>query len=379
MLTPRRPRTEAEKGFSPLPLLYARSATGALQTWRVWTEGADVCTEWGVHGGALQRSRFTCEPKNVGRSNATTAEQQAIAEAIALWKKRKKQKYHEDPKHFDTTLLLRPMLAEHFLEYAEDVTYPLDVQPKLDGFRCLAFRDDSGKLCLTSRKGEPWNMPHIVEELEKTVFHDNLATTNVLDGELYVHGLPLQTLSSLIRRQQEGSSCVEFHCYDAFRTDAAIPWDERRYLLRNILPMQENRIIKQVITYSCRTHADVMWRHRGFRRAGYEGTMIRLREHEYRIAARSSGLLKLKDWQDEEFVVVDVTVGRGKAAEIPKFVLALSDGKTFEAVPLGTAEQRRAMLAESSSWIGRLATVRFQDYSPKGVPLYPRLIGLRED
>ena len=98
------------KGNSPLPLLYAKTATGTTNTWLCWVEGPDVCVRWGLEEGQQQEARFRCVPKNVGRVNATTAEEQARFEAIAKWKKQCKKKYNQTR---ELSFLLKPMLAVH--------------------------------------------------------------------------------------------------------------------------------------------------------------------------------------------------------------------------------------------------------------------------
>jgi hypothetical protein len=52
-----------------------------------------------------------CEPKNVAKSNGTTAEQQAIAEVEAIYKKRLEKEYRKDIKDIDTESFFQPMLA----------------------------------------------------------------------------------------------------------------------------------------------------------------------------------------------------------------------------------------------------------------------------
>lgn len=69
------------------PTLYHRGKAGGLYSWRVWTEGADILTEYGLVDGEKQIARKTATPKNVGRANATTAEEQAALEAKSMWQK----------------------------------------------------------------------------------------------------------------------------------------------------------------------------------------------------------------------------------------------------------------------------------------------------
>ena len=72
--------------------LYTKQGVKFRQ-WSCWVEGAEVVVEHGQMGGKLTQKRYTAEPKNVGRANATTAEEQAIQEADAKVVKQLKSCY----------------------------------------------------------------------------------------------------------------------------------------------------------------------------------------------------------------------------------------------------------------------------------------------
>jgi ATP-dependent DNA ligase len=111
------------------------------------------------------------------------------------------------------------MLAGNYVPLA--AKFPVDVQPKLDGLRCLVSADD---LVLRSRGGKIYSMPHIAEQLARI-----LPTGVIADGELYIHGVPLQEIVSLVTRQQIMTSTVEFHIFDVLVGDwQARTWRDRR-------------------------------------------------------------------------------------------------------------------------------------------------------
>src|SRR3989304_5553013 len=56
-------------GDGPLPELYSRTATGAVNVWQCWVEGDEVCVGGGQMEGAFQYARFKCKPKNEGGRN----------------------------------------------------------------------------------------------------------------------------------------------------------------------------------------------------------------------------------------------------------------------------------------------------------------------
>ena len=86
-----------EKNMKTLPALYKKNSSGEIQIWTIQTDGNQIVTSWGVHGGKIQTtSEIITEGKNLGKANATTPETQAESEAQARWEKQKKKKYVEN-------------------------------------------------------------------------------------------------------------------------------------------------------------------------------------------------------------------------------------------------------------------------------------------
>lgn len=83
------------------------------------------------------------------------------------------------------------MLAGIYVPQA--AKFPVDVQPKMDSLRCLVSAND---LALRSRAGKTYSLPHIAEQLARI-----LPANAIADGELNIHGVPLQTIVSPVRRQ----------------------------------------------------------------------------------------------------------------------------------------------------------------------------------
>src|SRR5690606_22594103 len=149
-----------------LATLYHRGKSGAIYSWKVWTEGADIVTEYGLVDGEKQIARKAATPKNTGRSNATTAEEQAVVEARAMWQNKRDRKYAESIADAQEELI-RPMLAYDFEKRkVKNVTYPAFVQLKLDGVRALACWDGD-RIELLSRHGKSWRVVGTVEHIVK--------------------------------------------------------------------------------------------------------------------------------------------------------------------------------------------------------------------
>lgn len=333
--------------------LYKKTKTGATQVWRVWCEGSAVVSEYGQLNGAMQQARYEAEPKNIGRSNETTAEEQAVLEAASLWQKQKDKKHYTENLEDISRFIIAPMLAKPL---DKNLEFPVSIQPKLDGLRCMAYHKD-GKVVLLSRGGKQYTAPkHIINTLE---FPDDV----IIDGELYRHGMDFQTLTSLAKREQEGTEKLELHAYDAISMNAlGATWEEREELLYS-LP------IISVNTKVAHSYKDIENIHSLYLSQGYEGSIIRLHGYPYEFGKRSSGLLKYKNFMDEEFLVVDVITGKGKHKGSAIFVCKTDEGRLFNVTPEGTTAQRQAYY--DKRFIGRWLTVEFFEYTNDGIPRFP--------
>ena len=111
-------------GVGVSPILYAKSAIGAVNVWQCWADGDTVVCKWGQEGGTMQEAPFVCEGKNPGKKNETTPEQQAIKEALAKFKKQRKKKYFLKRKDALGALNCKPMLAKSFKDRGQVSSLP---------------------------------------------------------------------------------------------------------------------------------------------------------------------------------------------------------------------------------------------------------------
>lgn len=366
-----------------LPKIFKRTKTGKIQTWEIFIDGNSYWTVSGQSDGKLVKSApTTCEGKNVGRSNETTPEEQALAEAKAKRTKKLEKEYKENIKNIDKLDFLSPMLAEDY----EDVILPFDnelyVQPKLDGIRCIAGKDS-----LMSRNGKPLvSCPHIVEALKK-VFDEE--STIELDGELYNHELKadFDTLVSHIRKTKptaaelkESAGAIKYYVYDI--RDNKKTFSERHKKLARIVKKLNNPLIILVDTYVVSAQDEMDRYYKKFQDEGYEGQMIRT-DTVYEFD-RTKALVKRKEFITDEFEVVDILEGKGNRAGMAgKVVVKLhkptTEGqKTCEANPKGNFEFYKRLLKEKDKVIGKMATIEFQNYTPKGSLRFPKMITIRD-
>ena len=359
-------------------MLYHQGKNGGIYSWRVWTEGADILTEYGLAAGEKQVSRKTATPKNVGRSNATTADEQAELEAKAMWQKARDRKYSESIADAKEELI-RPMLAQDFEKRkGKNVVYPAYIQPKLDGVRALAFWNGND-LEIMSRNGKSWRdigtVEHIAGALERFLPKDTL-----LDGEIYAHGETFQQTTRLVKKYRKGESeQLLLHVYDVIDRDALeTPFEERQLRFGWLAGVLEpSDPIELVRTETVSVEDEVYEYHRQFVEDGFEGAIVRLAAGIYQYGARSYDLLKVKSFLDGEYEIVGHKGGVGKFENAVIWVCRMPDGQTFDVCPRGSMEERRGWFQDASSYYGSSLRVRYFETSETGVPRFPVGEGIR--
>ncbi len=356
--------------MSQFPILYSRTSKGAINTWRTWTEGAQVFCEWGQLDGKMQISFYVAEGKNPGKKNATSAEEQAVKEAEALVEKQLRKKYSPTLEAAETSEAITPMLAKNFPDHKKKIKWPAYGQVKLDGLRALAHIKD-GKVVLQSRGNKFYTLPHIQNQLASI-----LKPGVVLDGELYTHGISLQTINSYVRGQKAECSVIEYHVYDVVSNK---PFSGRLNDLNELATCEGAPSVKVVETVKLDSEEETVAYQAQCVQDGYEGAMIRTAAGLYRYGYRSPDLLKMKTFQDNEFEIVGWQVGKGRFASVPTFKCVTKTGQTFDVTPRGTEEERLEMLKEADQSVGKLLTVKYFMLSPDLVPLYPVGLNIRDE
>lgn len=353
-----------------LPTLYKMDSKGKIRFWSIATVGNTYSVSHGLVDGAVQSSMVACEPKNVGRANETTGEQQAISEAQGLWNKQKDRKGYTLEIPTDTPNL--PMLAHKYQDHSKKVKFPCVVSPKIDGLRLILSVQD-GKVTTASRTGTIFTgLDHITREYSSYCSEDSV----VIDGELYSRTLTFEQISSVVRKGDVNDprmSEIFFYAFDIINDE---PYHVRVLELEKIVSgLKNTEIVPWFITKS---PEEIDIKHARFVEDGFEGSMIRNLHSLYQKNKRSYDLLKYKNFLDSEFEVIGYKAGKGKFENVPIFLLRC-DGGEFEAVPKGDQGLREEYLKNAESHIGSLAIVRFFEYTADGIPRFPVLIDFRSD
>ena len=295
---------------------------------------------------------------------------------------------------------MKPLLAHVYEPHR--VTYPVWMQPKLNGIRAL-YQDGA----FQSRDELPWTagvLAHIASELKEL----RLGSQIILDGELYVHGWPLQKINGAVTPVRVGTSVdtamVEYHIFDTvnFQQSFETRWNS----LPTGIALPHVRFVETRLVSSF-NEADAFYKEKVDE--GYEGVMYRLGDCPYttpkEININSSSrtkffsdknnrtwhLLKRKDWQDAEFICVGIVEGEGKyigtlgalvCQAQPPDVMLRRMGKTNSIlanyqfnVGSGISDADRDHYFANPP-IGRLIKVKYLCLSSDGIPLNPTILAI---
>ncbi|MBA6292853.1 hypothetical protein H4J58_13165 [Colwellia sp. MB3u-70] len=374
--------------------IYRINANKSVGSWQIQVTENDaesavvsaniITTQIKVLGGKGVESVTTIDKgKNIGKANETSVTEQAILNAQATADKKIKKGYLTDiptgEEQVTNSLgFLKPMLAQT-LDKVKNWQFPLLCSPKLDGHRLLATVKDK-QAVLYSRQGKTVELPHIKNELQK-LFDNNIWNGATLDGEIYLHGESLQTISSLVKKQQPQTEQLKYYLYDTIETNQ--PYPQRLNYLNNLLNAN-NESISIVDTKELTTNVELDLFHSENLASGFEGTMLRWSDTGYEDGKRSKSLIKKKDFQDAEFTVIDIAQGKtvtrnGNTYELPIYVCETLQGEKFNCVASGTLQEKHQAWLEKDHAIGKQLTVKFFNYTDNNIPFLPVAIGLRND
>ena len=380
------------------PKLYCIQGNNKLYEWSIKIEKSSdrktfliITTHGQTDGKQITHTTEISE----GKAKRSPLEQ-CILEANRKWENKKvKELYSENVASLDnqnvaSNIIVRPMLANKFSfelyqksGKAFKIQLPAFVQKKYDGIRCLSYLRD-GKVILESRKGVEFENFEVLKSQLKNIlgkFPENF----YLDGELYTPNLDFEVISGLVRlsekkctsENKELVNLIEYHIYDMF--------DVNRPLLTNA---QRNEIIagielgclcKKVTTFIAKELKDIKEMHDKFVQDGYEGIMIRDMGGVYESNKRSKYLQKYKVFMEEEFEITGFHEGTGDEKGAIVWECRTKDDKIFAVRPRGTFEFRKKLFLEGSTYIGKMLTVIFQEYSSDSIPRFPVGKAIRDE
>lgn len=357
-----------EKGF---PTLYAKNKNGV---WKEWTisvkkeqDNPVLQVLHGQQNGKMITDTQTILTKKRGHD---TLWDQAVATAQSKWN------HKHDRENYRTTMkeetIIFPMLAKTF-DKGKHLKFPLYIQPKIDGLRCLAHWDGSN-VVLYSRTGCPFQGLSCIRDELMVYLQEN--PDIIVDGELYSTDIPFEELNGFCRRQKkkiDENKNVFYHVFDVILKNDNLTFHERRLHFP-----QETTHVRWVPTFEIDTMEQVEENLKKFIKQKYEGIILRNRDGLYQIGHRSWDLQKYKLFKEEEFVITGYTEGTGREKGLVIWECQTAGGKTFHVRPDGGHQTRRKLFQEAPSCIGKKLTIVFQEYTKDNVPRFPVAKAIRE-
>lgn len=270
---------------------------------------------------------------------------------------------------------MKPMLAHIYEPRHWSDSTPIYVQPKLNGVRALYQNGH-----FQSRDELPWNdkvLVHLIEPLKKMFPEENV----ILDGELYVHGWPLQRINGAVQiarsEPREDTHEVQYWVFDTVNY-------QKEFVLRYGHVSERLRVLQHPLLHpvttllASRETAELFYTMSVS--DGFEGIMYRIGLCPYTWPSmgrkisdknnRTWHLLKRKDWQDDEFICLEVQEGEGKrSGMVGAFICGTKTGATF-GVGSGLSDAEAQHYLDNPP-IGRKIKVKFLTYTNDGIPFNP--------
>ena len=320
-----------------------------------------------------------------GKQKRTIIEQ-ANQVANKKWNDKKKSGYVENIDVVEDSsfnkLKFKPMLANNFTKFKDKIIYPCIVQPKLDGFRCIAFLENNNVVLITRTGSLIKHFSSIKSQL-----YDILSKNNniIFDGEIYSNDIPFNEIVSFIHLKDLNNETIEiekklnyfiFDCYDI--NNNLLNFDKRLQLLKslslnsksNINLLQHNIVTQQ---------EDIELYHKIYLKEKYEGIMVRNIDSAYTIGKRSNNLLKLKLFIENEYEIINAKEASGNDKGTVIWICKNENDLEFSVRPKGSRNTRKEMFDNKEKYIGKYLTVIYQELSPDKIPRFPVGKSIREN
>ena len=293
--------------------------------------------------------------------------------------------------------VIKPQLAKQADKVTNTKIFDKEwlISRKLDGVKALFYYKD-GEIHTASRGGEHYD--YSTEHLRTypplvSFFKEN--PTVILDGELFVRGKSLQQISGAARMEKNAYDCdwLQYWIYDCY--DKSDP--EKTAVDRWTFLVDELNHKNGIFVY-CNPGDDEIkdpirllkhqlvegWDnmkvlHDLWVSEGFEGAVITDPSKPYKPGARCNNLIKIKEYKSEDFKVIGYKLGL-RGSEDMTFTCELEDGRTFEAMPCGTREDKEEYISNFDvKYKNKYGECTFFNYSDDGIPTQPKFRVFRFD
>jgi ATP-dependent DNA ligase len=393
------------------PTMFKTDAKGVSREWFGGVLDGGVITCHGTTDGVKTLSEpYRIELNLSGRSFV----EQALLELRSRYEVKNRKEGYRFPDEIKT-INPKPMLAEdwHKKRPSMRLYFPVAVQPKLDGIRCLVSeRRDEGNIVYRSRTNKYYDFGYLFDE-EISAILPFFPFQVELDGELYIHGRMLQNISSIVSLKATDLDLKKMSALKAAKTKETLDirkkelvyniftiitpkdlsYEERRHFLVEAFSQGERSLgrpferISLVPDFEAYSEEDIKKYTNDFLDKGYEGAMIykmaknlppgKKNESFYR-SARTWNLMKFKAFSDEEMIAVSITEGKG-LSEGKAICQAKDKNGILHSVNLSfTDDEKRDIFLNPSKIIGKEVTVKHYGRTEDGKLRHANVISIRD-
>lgn len=359
--------------------------------WETDIDGSTYTTRHGQVGGKIQTvTKTITDPKNVGKANYSSPEDQAIHAVVnkARGKIMNGYKVVEGQKFIDDNM--GKEVKEVFFDVPEAMcahdgtkrmkyiaqNKAIIIQDKLDGFRGMSNGVD---IYSRSRKSFTGKVPHLIPYIKE--IKDELGV-EWLDGELFsdeitfneIQSIMLKKPSTMTAEDIEAAKTIKFNLFDYMSNEPQMT------RTRKLMDIKGNDFVKVVESLIIQgndiNENNIQKLHNEAVERGSEGIMIRFPNEPYHHK-RTNTLLKWKMFSDCEATIVDVVPEKNDKTKLGAMVMEI-DGKRFNARPAMTDKEKAKIFANKKYYIGKIGVVKYQNLdATTGIPRFPVFKGLR--
>ncbi|NBW06450.1 MAG: hypothetical protein EBR82_00310 [Caulobacteraceae bacterium] len=245
----------------------------------------------------------------------------------------------------------------------DDIEYPVRVEPKLDGLRCIAIKHNGAVTMFTRSGSAIETLPTIKAALESAPWDDF-----VLDSE--VMGSDWNESASVVmsHKTAKNDGNMKMHVFDAMAFDewhdqeSTSELTERVELVKELVSTVDDEHVVAVEGKTVINQAELMTFYSKTMEKGYEGIMIKDVKSPY-VFKRSDAVLKLKPVNTYEGVIVgnyEATRGSKREGLWGGFQVLMPNGVVTR-VGGGFSDKLKAEIdMDPEAWIGKIVEMEGQ-------------------
>lgn len=189
-----------------------------------------------------------------------------------------------------------------------------------------------------------------------------------LDGELYVHGLPLSYISGIVRLQtlDDKHKQLKYYVYDLAIPD--VKFKDRLKILEDFeKAVSDSDKIVMVKHVKVSGWLNMKALHDQYVNDGWEGLVIRNPDKEYKFGTRDNRMIKLKMFEDHEYKILDLV--DGLRDEDLCFLMETKEGYQFKAKPMGDRTLKQWYRDHIEELKGQMGTVKHFGMTKTNTPV----------